>query len=334
VSAGDSRGVDVLIVCVDSTSGWHAAARELKDGLSRAGARAGIIYTGPVRRVRTFMLTDLTEAWAARRAALRGIDELNPAAIIYCAVTAALLWPRPGAVWLDSVAAENRPGRHGAWQRVVEKRRIRQAPLVIGMSQSALEPLELRALDAVVPVPVDSSGPTDGTRDIAAITYAGDPIKRRLPLVLDAWDSARRSGEELIVAGIDSLPSGPRAGVSVAGRLAPDAYRALLRRARVFVCAPQREDYGIAPLEALADGCQLVTTPARGPYPAFELARSLDPRLAGDDLAAALRAALDDPVSGYSKRARALLAPFRRSAMDTALERDVLPHLLPGFAEP
>src|SRR5262249_42191556 len=140
-------------------------------------------------------------------------------------------------------------------------------------------------------------------RDIAAITYAGDPIKRRLPLVLDAWDSARRSGEELVVAGIESLPGGARAGVTVAGRLAPDADRALLRRARVFVCAPQREDYGIAPLEALADGCQLVTTPASGPYPAFELARSLDRRLAGQDLAAALRTALDDPVSGYSERA-------------------------------
>jgi hypothetical protein len=330
VSAAGPGGADVLIVCVDSTSGWRAAGRELRDGLTRAGARAEIVYTGPIRPVRTFMLTDLTEAWAARRAALRGIGEFNPAAIVYCAVTAALLWPRPGALWLDSVAAENRPGRHGVWQRVVERRRIREAPLVMGMSERALEPLELRGLDAIVPVPVGSSGPTDAARDIAAITYAGDPVKRRLSLVLDAWAAARRPGEELIVAGIESLPEIPP-GVVVAGRLAPDEYRALLRRARVFVCAPLREDYGIAPLEALADGCQLVTTAASGPYPAFSLARSLDPRLAGDDLAGALRAALDDPVSGYSERAAQLLAPFRRAAVDEALERDVLPRLLPGF---
>ena len=60
-------------------------------------------------------------------------------------------------------------------------------------------------------------------------------------------------------------------------------YRALLRRARVFVTAPRREDYGIAQLEALADGCMLVTTPSPGPYAALPLARELDPRLVGED---------------------------------------------------
>jgi hypothetical protein len=106
----------------------------------------------------------------------------------------------------------------------------------------------------------------------------------------------------------------------------------MLRRARVFVCAPRREDYGIAPLEALADGCMLVTTPARGAYPAFELARRLDPRLATEDLAAALRAALDSPVPGYADRAAELLAPFRRDAVDQVVGRDVLPRLLPGLS--
>jgi hypothetical protein len=156
-------------------------------------------------------------------------------------------------------------------------------------------------------------------------------VKRRLPLVLDAWARARRPGEELVVAGIESLPRVPD-GVSVAGRLAPAEYRALLRRARLFVCAPVREDYGIAPLEALADGCQLVTTPAIGPYPAFALARTLDPRLAGDDLATAIRVALDDPAPGYAERAAGLLAPFSRAAVDEVVKRDVLPALLPGFA--
>jgi DNA polymerase (family 10) len=75
--------------------------------------------------------------------------------------------------------------------------------------------------------------------------------------------------------------------------LAPAEYRALLRRSRVFLSAPRREDYGIAQLEALADGCLLVTTPAPGPYAALPLARDLDPRLVGPDLA--IRTALDDP---------------------------------------
>jgi hypothetical protein len=332
VSDAGGRRADVLIVCVDSTSGWRSASGELAGALARAGQTVETVYTGRLRPVRTYMLTDLSEAVAARRAAQRGIAAFQPRAIVYCAVTAALLWPRPGAIWLDSVAALNRPGRHGLWQRLVERRRIAEAPMVIGMSPEALEPLDVRVLDAVVRVPVEPSGPIDGVRDIAAVTYAGDPVKRRLPLVLDAWARARRAGEELVVAGIESLERVPD-NVSVAGRLAPDDYRALLRRARVFVCAPVREDYGIAPLEALADGCQLVTTPAIGPYPAFSLARDLDPRLAGDDVAAALRAALDDPVPGYVERAAGLLAPFRRAAVDEVVKRDVIPRLLTGFSQ-
>jgi hypothetical protein len=99
----------------------------------------------------------------------------------------------------------------------------------------------------------------------------------------------------------------------------------------VFVCAPLREDYGIAPLEAVADGCVLLTTPARGGYPAFGLAQRLDPRLATDDLAAGLRAALDSPPPGYRERAAELLVPFSRAAVDATVARDVLPRLLPRF---
>ena len=105
-------------------------------------------------------------------------------------------------------------------------------------------------------------------------------------------------------------------------------YRALLARARVFVTAPRREDYGIAQLEALADGCVLVTTPGPGPYVALPLARALDPRTVAEDLGPALRAALDDPLPGYAERARELLAPFTTDAVDRVVREDVLPRLL------
>jgi hypothetical protein len=118
--------------------------------------------------------------------------------------------------------------------------------------------------------------------------------------------------------------------VELAGRLAPDEYRALLRRARLFVTAPLREDYGISALEALADGCMLVTTPALGAYPAADLARALDSRLVTDDLPKALRLALDDPVTGYSERAAELLEPYSREALDRTLAEQVLPRLLPA----
>jgi Glycosyl transferases group 1 len=332
VSAAAERSgspTDVLVVSIGATSGWRAAASELSAAFARAGARVQTVITAPTPPVRTFALTDLVQAWAARRACLHAVARHHPAAIVYCSITAALLWPRPGAVWLDSIAAENRPGRHGVWQRVVERRRLARSPLVLTMSETSLSPLpDLRAEVIVVPVPVERSADHGEPRDIAALAYAGDPQKRQLDLVLAAWGRARRGEETLVVAGTDRVPSLP--GVQAAGRLAPDEYRALLRRSRVFVAAPRREDYGIAPLEALADGCLLVTTPAPGPYPALGLARQLDSRLVNDDLAVALRIALDDPVSGYSDRATGLLAPFGRAAVDRTIAQRVLPRLLPG----
>ncbi len=320
--------MDVLVVSVDSTSGWTAAAGELVGSLRRAGAEVALVGTGQVPLVRTFALTDLVQARAARAAALRGIAEHAPRAVIYCSMTAALLWPRPGAVWLDSVAAENRPGRHGVWQRVVERRRLTESPMVLAMSPRALDALpEVRA-DAVVPVPVARSGPVPATRDISAVTYGANPAKRRLDLMLAAWSRARNPGETLVVAGLERYSAPIPAGVELGGRMAPDEYRALLRRARLFVAAPLREDYGIAALEALADGCVLVTTPALGAYPAAELARQLDPRLVTDDLPRALRIALDDPVPGYSERAAALLEPYSREALDRTVAEEVLPRLL------
>jgi glycosyltransferase involved in cell wall biosynthesis len=324
---------DILLVSVPSTSGWRAAAEELAASFSRAGARVRVALAGPVPRVRTFALTDYVEARAARKAVFAALAEGPVGAIVYCSMTAALLGPRPGAIWLDSVAAENRPGRHGVWQRVVERRRLERAPLVLAMSPRALQAAPwFRGPVVVVPVPVETSGSPDGARgvrDIDVVAYGGNPAKKRLDFVLDAWSRARRSGERLVVAGIDGVKARP--GVEIAGRMAPEEYRMLLRRARVFVAAPTREDYGIAPLEALADGCMLVTTPAPGGYPALDLARSLDPRLVSEDLVPALRAALDDPVSGYAERAGGLLAPFSRGAVDRVIAGDVLPRLLPGW---
>ena len=99
---------------------------------------------------------------------------------------------------------------------------------------------------------------------------------------------AGASERELRSAGLDLRARRERAR---ARGLAPaEEYRALVRRARVFVCAPRREDYGIAQLEALADGCLLVSTPAPGPYAALPIARELDPRLVGEDLGRRARA--------------------------------------------
>jgi hypothetical protein len=329
---------DVLVVSIGATAGWRGAARGLAGALADAGVSVGLVQPRHVPEVRTFMLTDLVQALAAAHVTRRSAADRPPAATIYCSMTAALLWPWPGAIWLDGLAAENRPGRHGAWQRQVERARARQTPLLMTMAPGVLAPLGGRPHgdEVRVPVAVDASGPPAATRDLAAIAYAADPVKRRLDVILRAWAAARRPGETLTVCGIEAERTRWRGavpdGVQFAGRLAPDAYRALVRRARVFLAAPRREDFGIAPLEALADGAMLVTTPAAGPYPALALARRLDPRLVCPvaELPGALRAALDTPRADYAARAAELVAPYRRSAVAATLAADVLPRLLPG----
>jgi glycosyl transferase family 1 len=338
---------DVLIVSLGSTSGLRAADEELRDSLQRAGASVELASAVAPAQVRTLMLTDLRWALAARRAASAALRRTPARAVIYSSTTAALLWPRAGAIRFDAPAAGNRPGRHGLWQRPLERRRLVHSPLLLPWSEGGLAELPpvvgagagRRDRALVLPVAVEPSGSAAGERDIAAITYAANPAKKGLDRVLAAWRRVRRPSEDLVVAGVDARDLARTGfisadeGLRVTGLLAPDEYRALLRRARVFVTAPRREDYGVAQLEALADGCLLVTSAAPGPYAALPIARALDSRLVSDDLDVALRAALDEPRADYSARARRALDPFRREAIDRVVAEELLPRLLARSAQ-
>jgi glycosyltransferase involved in cell wall biosynthesis len=402
--AGEApSAVDVLLVQLGSTEGLRVADEQLASSLRRAGAQVVVASAAAPREVRTLMLTDLLWARAAGRAAVQALSRLHdtpPRAVIYSTTTAALLWPLPGAIRFDAPAVANRPGRHGLWQRPLERRRLREAPLLLPSSAGALAEAaaavpgcDQRALIVPSPIAVGAvgeggfalsateagaaggggfastavaagavgegefalsanaaatSGAEPGTggssppdRDIAALTYAANPHKKGLDRVLAAWRIAHRPGERLAVAGVTRGQlralgfAVDEEGVEVVGKLAQHDYHALLRRARVFVCAPRREDYGLVQLEALAAGCALVTTAAPGPYVALPLARELDPRLVGDDLAAALRAALDFPRDDYATRAAAMVEPFTVAAVDRLVADELLPRLAdgPGFSE-
>ncbi len=378
VPAGET--VDVLLVQLGSTAGLRVADEELVGSLRRAGAHVVVAAAARPEEIRTLMLTDLRWARAARHAAVDALARLRespPRSVIYSTTTASLLWPLPGAIRFDAAAAANRPGRHGLWQRPLERRRLRQAPLLLPSSAGALAEAAAavggvggtrfteRAL--VVPSPIAACPPGEGgsslvaddqprgealpesapdvgtarrmrdpaRRDIAAITYAANPRKKGLDCVLAAWRSVRRPGERLVIAGIDRQGlRGNRIEVAdeeihAVGTLTQRDYRALLRRARVFVCAPRREEYGLAQLEALAEGCRLVTTPAPGGYVALPIARELDARLVGEDLGAALRCALDASAGDdYSIRAAGLVAPFTTAAVDRIVAEQLLPRLL------
>jgi glycosyltransferase involved in cell wall biosynthesis len=328
---------DVLLVSLGGTTGLREADAELAAALRRAGAHVELVAARRPREWRTYAAIELAWALRARQAAAAAIAEHHPRAVLYSSVTASLLAPAPGAIRFDAPAAGNRPGRHGIWQRPVERRRLAAAPLLVPWSEGAVAEAPRPHADAVVvPVPVAPSGPP-GERDIAAITYGANPTKKGLDRVLAAWGRARREGEVLVVAGLDGtswvggtsgVGGASGMGVRYVGELPRAEYRALLRRARVFVAAPRREDYGIAQLEALADGCVLVTTPSPGPYAALPLARALDPRLVTDDLATAIRAALDAPVEGYAARAEELLAPWRPEIVDRVVADELLPRLV------
>jgi glycosyltransferase involved in cell wall biosynthesis len=342
-----AQAVDVLIVSLGSTQGLRVADEELRDSIRRAGASVNLVSASPPPARRTLMLTDLAWARAARRAA-RLAPAQRAGAVIYSSTTAALLWPRAGAIRFDALGAGNRPGRHGLWQRPLERRRLAAASLLLPWSELALAEArrgaDLSDRVQVLPVPVEPSGaamaePDTRQRDIAAITYAANPAKKGLARVLAAWrelQAERGSATgELVVAGAsavelarEGLVADGEPGIHLAGALDRNEYRALLRRSRVFVCAPRREDHGIAQLEALADGCQLVSTPSAGPYVALRLARELDPRLVDDNVARGLRAALDQPLPDYAERARAALAPFARAAVDRIVAERLLPRLL------
>ena len=187
--------VDVLIVSLGGTTGLREADLELAGSLRRAGAVVEIARVARARELRTFAAIEFNWAVNARRATVRAVRELSPRAVIYSTTTAALLGPVSGAIRFDAPAAGNRPGRHGLWQRPVEARRFKAAPLLVPWSQEGLAEAPVPHADAViVPVPVAPSGDLGGPRDIAAITYAANPGKKGLDRVLAAGLIAPRAG--------------------------------------------------------------------------------------------------------------------------------------------
>jgi hypothetical protein len=117
-----------------------------------------------------------------------------------------------------------------------------------------------------------------------------------------------------------------------------DQFRARLRHAWAYLAAARWEDWGQAPLEALADGALLATVPSGGPYEGLRLARRLDPSLVATEidpaaLAPAIRAAFEMPderAAAYRQNATELLLPYRSEAVQETVTRDLLPALLGG----
>ena len=288
-------------------------------------------------------LTDLVEALAARRAA-RGADAR---AVVYSTVTAALLQPPrvPYAVRFDGIAATNRPGVGGAWQRRRERGVLAGAALLLPWSDAAAASARARRA-ARWCCRRPSCAPTRPHADAPdAVAYAANPDKRGLDLLCDAWAAVAPSGARLGIGGLDraeglrwlrKLGTAEPAGVEWLPTMDPAAWRSLVAGARVFVNASRIEDWGIAQMEALAAGTPLVTVPTPGPNPALALARELAPELVAGErssaaLAGALRAglALDGPArERYAARAAGMLEPYGEESLRRTVAEEVLPRLL------
>jgi glycosyltransferase involved in cell wall biosynthesis len=230
----------------------------------------------------------------------------------------------------------------------LERRLLRRARMLLPWSAGdALVALPADAAPAVVvPPPVEPSGPTAAERESLAVAYVPDPKAKGLDVVCAGWAAGGPEATRLEIYGIDpdrarSFLSRRRValppGADLRGSVPAADFRAALRRARVLVAGSRWEDFGLAPLEALADGALLATTPAGGPYPALAIARRLAPDLVaaevdGAALSAAIAAAFalpDAEVARYRSAAHDALAPYEHESIVRTLRERVLPVLLP-----
>jgi glycosyltransferase involved in cell wall biosynthesis len=350
--------VDVLLVSPGTTAGWRRADGELADVLGELGVSVSVVRSEMrlARHLRrTMQLTDLAEAAAMRRALTRALRRIAPRAIVYSTTQATMLQPgarlRGAAVRFDALAAVNRPGRANALQHRLERRALSRVAMLLpwGLDPALRAPAHVRRATPAVALPVAIAAAPDagGAREPVALAYAGNPDKKGLELVAEAWRLAAPAGRRLVVTGLD--PESGRAylrrrgvaeppGLEWGGMLPEAEHRALGARAELYLSASRIEEYGVAQLEALADGALLVTTPSAGPYEALALARRLEPGLVAPErspqaLAGALSAALDLPEAArarYRERARELVAPYSRAQLRRRLEQEVLPVLLPA----
>jgi hypothetical protein len=316
-------------------------------GVDVAPVSVRIGASGGLRRA--YPVTDLVEAVAARRALAASIERHSPRALIISTTTAAMLAdPRglPYAVRLDAPARMNRPGLQNAALHALERRSLSRARLVLPFSRAAAAALPAGAAPAVVvPAPVTPSGEPPHGRDRLAVAYTPDVKAKGLDIVCGAWAAAAIRDARLEVFGVEreaALAHLRRTGTPLAdgvefrGKTSPQEFRAALRRCRAYLGGARWEDFGQAPLEALADGALVVTVPSGGPFEALALARELAPELVADTiaaepLAAALRAAFEEPeqrVEDYRRRATGLLERFRDAAIQRTVADEVVPALL------
>jgi hypothetical protein len=351
----DPQPIDVLLVSPGTTAGWRRADGELADVLKEIGLEVAICssdYRIARHFRRSVLTTDLAEAAAMRHATTEALRRHRPKGVVYSSPQAAMLQPvarlERAAIRFDVPAAVNRQGFGSGLLHSLERRAVRRARVLLPWGlEAGRDALDLAGGQPVVPLPISIDAPVRNRphRDPIALTYAGNPAKKGLDIVAEAWSRGAPPGWRLVVTGIDADRGRSflqRHGVETpenvewVGALEPDRYLELVGRASIFLSASRYEDYGLAQLEALAQGALLVTCPSEGRFEALGIQRELDPRLVAADcspdaLACALALAqslgTEDRLS-LQKRARMHLQPYSRDEVKRRLQEEVLPLLL------
>jgi hypothetical protein len=355
------RPIDLLYVASGTTAGLRQADAEMLGALRALGLDVVAVTPSSaeprlLRRYvnRSLLTIDAFESFAIRRATAGALRSHIPRAIIYSTTHAAMLapWraaPERVAIRFDTPAQLSRTGAAYRVEHVLERRRFERArllmPAALHLPADAARTLPAQTPVVPVPIPIELGSEPSGARDPITVFYGGSPEKKGLDVAVQAWTRAAPPERQLVITGIDrerglrhladrGIAEPPAARWT--GMISPARHRALTRRAEVYLAASRYENYGIGPLEALADGAALVTTPSPGPFAALPIARELDHRLvADDDSAAALATALQtafardkDERVAYRIRARERLREFSHEETSTRLREQVLPLLL------
>jgi len=349
------RLVDVLVVSPGVTMGLRASAEELADSLRALGCTVRVLFLWKDTSWATpgwlpNAAGELFVSAALRWKTSRVLRETEVTAFIYGTSIATILQPRRrlarAAVRIDKPASVNRPGIRNLPQRWLERRQLSRACMLLPFSRVGADDLRAYYRVPVIPLPpLVRPGKPIEPRVRRAVCYAANPEKKGLDLIVKGFAAAREDDVELLVAGVDEQKGRDfllrhriqvPAWVRWCGPLESEAYRRLVASSTVFISAARREEYGVALLEALADGALLVAMPTAWPIEPIELARALDPLLAPkarsvEALSASIRAALcysETERAAYALRAGELLKPYSAASRQTRLRDEILPTLL------
>ena len=221
--------VDILVLSLGTTRGLRIADAQLAELLAEADPSVSVAVAGvriglAGRLRRGYPVNDLVEAIAARRALGTALRRHAPRAVIISTTTAALLAGRPPvpyAVWLDSPARLNRPGRRNAVLHVLERRRLAQARRVLVLSPQGAAALPPGAAPAVIAAPPLAAlpppprGAPAQDAEPLVVAYTPDPKAKGLALVCRTLGADPSAGG---AAGGDGDSRGPSPGVPGAAR--------------------------------------------------------------------------------------------------------------------